>query len=86
MLFGDGAAPTPDRSAPVPVRVPGTNRSPSFCDAAETKEFAAQLKACKLDNGACLHIKVSFDSADSVPAITHAELLFGTSLKGAGEH
>lgn len=41
-------------------------------------EFAAKLHKYKMGNGACLCIDVDFTG--NKPQVTHAELMFGTSL------
>ena len=56
----------------------------------EQKIFSDNLKEYKLDNGACLHIRVTFDQLTwkgnwSAPKIVHAELLFGSQLKTVKE-
>ena len=56
----------------------------------EQKKICDNLKEYKLDNGACLHIRVTFDQLTwkgnwSAQKIVHAELLFGSQLKTVKE-
>jgi hypothetical protein len=53
------------------------------------RQLAENLCANKLDNGACLHIRVSFDARDadcggriwSTPRIVDAMLMYGSKMK-----
>ena len=54
-----------------------------YCE--QNKEFTSELKKHKLDNAACLYIRVVFPKPHSQnktePSIVEAELVFGSKLK-----